>query len=145
MGKPPGNGGSVCGVAGWLALRLDLDGEGVLEALHALFQVLDLALLLGQEEVFDPVQPDLDSVDVLLRGCALEALVDHRGRLVNDDVCFYQMYSSIDGQRGVSMAGGCPSIGGNGSGVVRNGHIPVVPTCHLLSTVKNLGTSALPP
>jgi hypothetical protein len=63
MGKPPGNGGSVCGVAGWLALRLD--GEGVLEALHALFQVLDLALLLGQEEVFDPVQPDLDSGDVL--------------------------------------------------------------------------------
>jgi hypothetical protein len=53
--KLPGNGGSVYGVAGWLALRLD--DEGVLEALHALFQVLDLALLLGQQQVFDPVQP----------------------------------------------------------------------------------------
>jgi hypothetical protein len=33
-----------------------LDGQGVFEALHALFQVLDLALLLGQQEVFDAVQ-----------------------------------------------------------------------------------------
>src|SRR6266540_6098833 len=79
--KPPGNGGSVCGVAGWLALRRD--GEGVLEALHALFQVLDLALLLGQEEVFDPVQPDLDSVDVLLGGRGLEALIDHARQVFN--------------------------------------------------------------
>ena len=31
--KPPGNGGSVCGVAGGLVLRLD--GEGVFEALHS--------------------------------------------------------------------------------------------------------------
>jgi len=74
MGKPPGNGGSVGGVAGGLALRLD--GEGVLEARHALFQVLDLAFLLGQEEVFDSVQPDLDSGDVLLGGRGLEALIE---------------------------------------------------------------------
>jgi hypothetical protein len=52
--KPPGNGGSVCGMVKGPVRRLD--GEGVLKALHALFQVLDLVLLLGQEEVFDPVQ-----------------------------------------------------------------------------------------
>jgi hypothetical protein len=87
--KPPFGGGSVYGVAGWLALRLDLDGEGVLEALHALFQVLDLALLLGQEEVFDPVQPDLDSVDVLLGGRTFEPFVDHLGQLFNGGVVFH--------------------------------------------------------
>jgi hypothetical protein len=38
------------------------NGEGVFEALHALFQVLDLPLLVGQEEVFDPVHPDLTLV-----------------------------------------------------------------------------------
>jgi hypothetical protein len=53
------------------------NGEGVFEALHALFQVLDLPLLVGQEEVFDPVHPDLDSGDVLLGGCGLEAFVDY--------------------------------------------------------------------
>jgi hypothetical protein len=39
------------------ALNLILHGEGVFEALHALFQVLNLALLLGQQEVFDAVKP----------------------------------------------------------------------------------------
>jgi hypothetical protein len=34
---------------------LVLDGEGVFEALHALFQVLNLPLLLGQQQVLDPV------------------------------------------------------------------------------------------
>jgi hypothetical protein len=58
----------VCGVAGWLALRLD--SEGVLEALHALFQVLDLALLLGQEQVFDPVQ-----ARGVNGGCGLETVL----------------------------------------------------------------------
>jgi hypothetical protein len=33
-----------------------VNSKGVFEALHALFQVLDLALLLGQEEVFDSIQ-----------------------------------------------------------------------------------------
>jgi hypothetical protein len=96
MEKPPGNGGSVCGVAGWLALRLD--GEGVFEALHALFQVLDLALLLGQEEMFDPVQPDLDSGDVLFGSRGLEALIDHLGQLFNGDFCLCHMCLSITGR-----------------------------------------------
>ena len=36
---------------------LRLDGEGVIEFFHPGLQILDLALLLFQEEVFDPVQP----------------------------------------------------------------------------------------
>ena len=34
-----------------------LDGEGVLDALHVLFQVLNLPLLLGPEEVFYALKP----------------------------------------------------------------------------------------
>jgi hypothetical protein len=64
--RPPGHGGSVCGVAGWLALRLD--GQGVLEALHALFQVLDLALLLGQDVLLNAIQPTGNLRDILARG-----------------------------------------------------------------------------
>jgi hypothetical protein len=56
----------VCGVAGWLALRLD--GQGVLEALHALFQVLDLALLLGQDVLLNAIQPTGNLRDILARG-----------------------------------------------------------------------------
>jgi hypothetical protein len=33
-----------------------LDGEGILKALHPLFQVLNLPLLLGQQEVFDALE-----------------------------------------------------------------------------------------
>jgi hypothetical protein len=50
MEKPPGSGGSVCSVARGPALRLD--GEGVFEALHALFQVLALAPLRYYAEHF---------------------------------------------------------------------------------------------
>ena len=38
-----------------------LDGEGVFEALHALLQVLNLTLLLGQEQMLDPVPSGLDA------------------------------------------------------------------------------------
>ena len=58
-----------------------LDGKGILKALHPLFQVLDLALLLGQEEVFDPVQPGgkpaLHRLHILFAGRALKPLIDH--------------------------------------------------------------------
>jgi len=47
-----------------------LNSEGVFKALHALFQVLDLPLLLGQEQVFDAVQarvnPVKSSIDPLV-------------------------------------------------------------------------------
>jgi hypothetical protein len=91
-----------------------LDGQGVFEAVHALFQVLDFPLLLGQEEVFDPVQPDLNSVDVLFGSRGLEALIDHRGKLVNGDGCLCHMYSSIAGPCPVSMAGGKGDSGAMG-------------------------------
>jgi hypothetical protein len=52
--KPPDyHGGVVYGLAREPLLRLD--GEGVFQALHALLQVLNLPLLLGQEQVFDPI------------------------------------------------------------------------------------------
>jgi hypothetical protein len=97
--------------------RRRLDGEGVFEVFHARRQVLDFALLFCQEEVCDAVNPCrhlpskglglvVQCVHVLLAGCSLEALVDHCGRLVNDDVCFYQMYSRIDGQRRVDSEDG---------------------------------------
>jgi hypothetical protein len=51
--KPPGHGGSGGGVAGGPVRRLD--GKGVVEFLHPRFQMLDFALLLFQEQVFNAV------------------------------------------------------------------------------------------
>jgi hypothetical protein len=74
------------------ALCVWLDGEGVFKALHALFQVFDLSLLLGQGQVFDSVQSPINAVqpcshrfEVLLGGCRLEALIDHAGQVFNGD------------------------------------------------------------
>jgi hypothetical protein len=41
-------------------VSLGLDGEGVFEALHAHFQILDLPVLLGRSQVFDSIQPFRD-------------------------------------------------------------------------------------
>jgi hypothetical protein len=55
---------------------LQLDGEGVLQFLQALLQVLNVALLLGQEEVLDSIKPRIHAIqacshglEVILRGC----------------------------------------------------------------------------
>jgi hypothetical protein len=51
--RPPGHGGSGCGMARGPVCRLD--GEGVFEFLHPRLQILDFALLLFQEQVFNAV------------------------------------------------------------------------------------------
>jgi hypothetical protein len=65
-----------------LELRHRLDGEGVFEALHARLQVLNLALLFGQEEIFYPVQALLDLADIVRH--VVEPCVDHHGRVFDE-------------------------------------------------------------
>jgi hypothetical protein len=59
---PPGHAKAVHMVSGSRSLgRIvqlrRLEGYGILKPLHPVVQVLNLLLLLGQEEVFNPVQP----------------------------------------------------------------------------------------
>jgi hypothetical protein len=104
-------GGWARGVARGPTLRLD--SKGVFEALHARLQVLNLTLLLGQEEVFDPAQSLLDLGHILLDladivGHVVEPCVDHAGQVFNGGwfgAVLCHMYSSIAGVRGVSMVG----------------------------------------
>jgi hypothetical protein len=83
--KPPCGGGSGCGLAKGPVHRLD--GEGVFEPLRALIQVLNLPFLLCQQQVFNPIQSYIktiqagaDRLDGLLGGRGLEALVDYTGQ-----------------------------------------------------------------
>src|SRR5882724_41962 len=96
------------------AVLRSLDGEGVFEFFHPRFQILDLALLIFQEQVFDAVKSGshlgaqsghvlLDLFEILLRSRGLEALVDHAGQVFDGgEVCFCHMYTSIPVWRGVS-------------------------------------------
>jgi hypothetical protein len=105
-------GGSGCGVARGPALRLA--GEGVFEFPHPHLKVGEALLLLGQEEVFNPIKSRLhlgapcghillDRFDVLLAG---HGLMDERGQAFNGGaVVIRHMSSSIDEPRAVSMAG----------------------------------------
>jgi hypothetical protein len=71
---------AAAGVLGSV-VSLGLDGEGIFEVLQALLQVLNLALLLGQEEVFDPIQTRLDGIES--RVGVGKPLTDHVGHLLN--------------------------------------------------------------
>jgi len=86
-----------------------LDGEGILEPLHARLQVLNLPRLLGQEQVFYALKSGLHLCaklfDVCLAGRRLESLVDHVRQDFNGGDGLFHMYSSIAGLLGVSMAG----------------------------------------
>jgi hypothetical protein len=66
------------------AFSVCLDGEGVLKALHAFFQILNLALLLGQQEVFYALKSSLHLCaklfDVLLAG---HGAMNHLGQALN--------------------------------------------------------------
>jgi hypothetical protein len=106
--------------AGDAVLR-SLYGEGVFEFFHPRFQILDFALLLFQEQVFDPVQAPVDLgniltyiLDIFLAG---HGALNHLGHAFNGcDGCFCHMYSSITAVHGVSM-----------SGVAAIGVVPITP------------------
>jgi hypothetical protein len=70
MQTPPKDGGS-----------LGLDGEGIFKALHPLFQVFNLPLLLSQQQVFDPVQPMFDLIESFV--VVGKPLADHVSHLIN--------------------------------------------------------------
>ena len=44
------------------ALCISLDGEGVFEVLHPRFQVFNLPLLLGQQQMFNAVQARINAI-----------------------------------------------------------------------------------
>jgi hypothetical protein len=89
-----------------------LDGEGVFEFLHPGLQILDLALLLFQEQVFDAVKPcrhlHIKCLDLLVQCLhvlfAGHGALNHLGQAFNSsDVFLCHMYSSIDEPCAVSM------------------------------------------
>jgi hypothetical protein len=90
-----------------------LEGYGILEAPHALFQVLDLALLLGQQAVFDALESFrhflVERLYLLIQGLHIlfagHDALNHRGKVFNGFYFLGHMYSSIAGLAVVSMAG----------------------------------------
>jgi hypothetical protein len=90
-----------------------LEGYGILEALHALLQILDLPLLLCQEEVFDALESFrhflVECLYLLIQGLYIlfagHGALNHRGQAFNGFYFLSHMYSSIAGLAVVSMAG----------------------------------------
>ena len=73
--KPPFPGGLLSGA------RLWLDGEGVFEFLHPRLQILDFALLVLDEQVFNLAQARLDGIES--RVVVGKPLADHVGYRIN--------------------------------------------------------------
>jgi hypothetical protein len=67
--------------ASWIYLVLD--GEGVFEFFHAGFEVLDFAVLLGEEDILNPPQLGLDGIESFV--VVGKPFADHQSQFLKGD------------------------------------------------------------